>query len=353
LTSPLKIISNAMPFAGDTITATFTVCNFGGQTFEAARFLVKGRDSDGFNWDFGPINNFSLASGVVYTYTVSRPFPTSGEYWFTPFYSTDGVNSWFDITWPNGERNVVTITVESPPVVKEIYVEPSTINQGDTFAITVIASDCVGIQSIRWWSKDTGSEHLDEGRKADCGGVGDKQCEKSWSYLKWTGKDGVFPIHIEVLDTAGLSSDPESRTITVKPKFTLFIGGGAFTKESVQSALGFGINWNSLPEGIGAVELVDFLSEETLSGPMKMTYRPESARELLAGAGYPNGFDAVLLFVTEDESAGELADWVASYLSDVGIRPEKLLVDQDNARSEFRARIADGKSGLLIEQQQE
>jgi hypothetical protein len=349
LVSPLKIISNAMPFAGDTITATFAVRNFGGQPFKAAKFLVKGRGPGGSNKDFGPIDDFSLASGKVYTYTVSRVLDDdSGEYEFTPFYSPDGKDIWFDITWPNDERDVVTITVESLPVV-EVDVEPSTINQGDTFAIRVIASDHIGVQSIRWRSEDTGSEHLDEWTDANCDGEGDTRCEKSWSYLKWTGKDGEFPIYVEAFDTAGLSSGQVSETIIVKPTFSLSIGGGAFTKESVQSALGFGINWRGLPSEIGEVVLVDFLSGETLPGPTEMTYRPESANELLAGAGYPNGFDAVLLFVSGDELAGKLADSVAGFLSVVRIRPEKLLVDQDNARSEFSARITAGKSGLLIE----
>ena len=95
--------------------------------------------------------------------------------------------------------------------------------------------------------------------------------------------------------------------------------------------------------------LVDFLSGETLSGPMSLAYRPDSAKELLAGAGYPDGFDAVLLFDPDDELAAKSADLVASYLSRVGIRHEYLWVAPANARTEFATLIAAGEGGLLIE----
>jgi len=345
LISDLRI-SNLRPLVGEIITATFEVHNFGGQTFTAWRFGVKGRGPDDSIQDFFMIPNFSLEPGDGYTYLQNRSFSKPGKYWFTPHYSPDGTN-WFDITWPDGQRSRVEIIVDSPPVVESLRVEPPIINQGDAFVIGVIASDDLGVGSIRWWSEGTGDNYLDKGDKVSCGGA--SRCEYSWPRLKWTGSDGQFRIYAEARDMVGQASPVVSTTITIAARFSLSIGGGPFADESVQNALGFAINWVALQEEIGEVVLVDFLSKETLPGPMELAYRPDSARELLAGAGYPDGFDAVLLFDPDDESAAKLANLLRSYLSVVGIRSEYLWVGPADARTRLAALIAAGESGLLIE----
>ena len=339
-------ISNLRPLVGEIITATFKVHNYGEQTFTPWRFGVKGRGPDDSIQDFYMIPDFSLDPGNGDTYLHSRSFPKPGRYWFTPHYSPDGAN-WLDVTWPDDRASRVEITVDSPPKVEGIHLEPPTINQGDAVVIGVIASDDFGVQSVRWWSKDTGDYYLDKGDQANCGGV--TRCEQRWPALKWTGKDGRFTIYAQASDAAGQLSPVVSTTITVAAKFSLSIGGEAFANESVQNALGFGLNWAALRKEVGEVVLVDFLSGETLSGPMSLAYRPDSARELLAGAGYPDGFDAVLLFDPDDELAAKSADLVASYLSAVKIRPEYLWVVRADARTRFATTIAAGENGLLIE----
>lgn len=339
-------ISSLKPLVGEIITATFKVHNYGGQTFTAWRFGVKGRGPDDSIQDFYMIPDFSLDPGTGYAYFQNRSFSAPGKYWFTPHYSPDRVN-WLDITWPDGRTSRVEITVDSPPKVEGIHLEPPTINQGDAVVIRVIANDDFGVQSVRWWSKDTGDYYLDKGQGASCGGV--TRCDHIWPALKWSGEDGVFSIYAEARDVVGQSSSVVSAKITVAARFSLSIGGGAFARESVQNAMGFGINWAALRGEVGEVVLVDFLSGETLPGSTGMAYRPDSARELLAGAGYPDGFDAVLLFDPDDELAAKLADLVASYLSAVKIRPEYLWVARADARTKFATLIAAGESGLLIE----
>ncbi len=341
-------ISNLKPLVGEAITATFKVYNYGGQTFTAWRFGVKGRGPDDSIQDFYMIPDFSLAPGTGYTYFHSRSFSMPGKYWFTPHYSPDGVN-WRDIIWSDGRRSVVEITVDGPPAVEAVYLQPSNILQGDAFVIRVVATDDFGVQAIEWWSENTGDRYLDSGQDAPCGGV--TRCDHSWPPLKWTGKDGKFTIHARAYDIAGQSSDEASAEIIVSARFSLSIGGEAFASESVQNAIGFGINWVELRRKVGEVVLVDFLSGDTLPGPSGMAYRPDSARELLAGAGYPNGFDAVLLFDPEDELAAKLADLVAGYLSVVGIRPQYLWTAPADARTRFSTLIAAGENGLLIERQ--
>ncbi len=344
LVSELELVlADPTPRVGDSVKAIFTVRNYGEQTFKAAKFLVKGRGPDGSIQDFAPIDNFVLEPGKDFTYIEYRTFSMGGKHWFTPHYSPDGAN-WLDILFPNGQSSRKEVTVDGLPVVEQISVEPSTIHQGEAFVISVTASDDFGLQSIRWWGEDTGDSYLNKGREASCGEI--TRCSQRWPPLKWTGKDGEFVIYAEARDTADQVSHEVSATITIAARFSLLIGGGPFANESVQNALGFGINWGELEEKIGEVVLVDFASEETLPG---MAYRPDSARELLAGVGYPNGFDVVLLYDPDDELADKLAGLLTSQLSVIGIGTEYLWVASANARDKFDAITDIDEGGLLIE----
>lgn len=130
-------------------------------------------------------------------------------------------------------------------------------------------------------------------------------------------------------------------------RFSLLIGGELFNDERVQNALGFGIDWGALRDEIGEVVLVDFFSGKTLAGPTGPAYDPEQARALLEKVGY-YGFDTALLFDPEDELAAGLAEWVASYLYDVGIYPEFVGVAPADARIKLATMIEAGESGLLV-----
>ena len=44
-----------------------------------------------------------------------------------------------------------------------------------------------------------------------------------------------------------------SAIITIAARFSLLVGAGPFDNESVQNALGFGIDWDELEEEIGEV----------------------------------------------------------------------------------------------------
>ena len=206
-------ISNLGPFVGEGVKATFKVRNYGEQTFTARYFGVKGRGPDGSIQDFLLLENFSLAPGAEYTYSQDRSFTAPGAYWFTPHYSPDGVN-WLDITWPDGGVSYVysTVVQDNPPVVEEVYAEPTTIYQGDEFSIKLIASDDFGLQSIRWQVEGTGDAYFDKGDEADCGGI--TWCELNWT-LRWGGKDGKFAIYAQARDTADQLSSVGSTTINV------------------------------------------------------------------------------------------------------------------------------------------
>lgn len=340
-------ISELNPLVGESVEATFKVRNYGEQTFTATYFGVKGRGPDDSIQDFPLIENFSLAPGAEYTYSEDRSFSEPGEYWFAPHYSPDG-SKWLDITWPDGGASYVYSTVQdNPPIVEKVYVEPATIYQGEEFRITLVASDDVGLQAMRWRIEGTGDKDFDEGREADCAGI--TWCEFNWD-LKWTGQDGQFIIYAQARDTASQLSSIESTAITVLPlaTFSLSMGGGPFDDDSVQKAVGFAIDWTALRDKVGGVVLVDFLSGDTLAGPTEPAYDPGRARELLAEAGY-YGFDAMLLFDRDDELAASLAELVTDYLYSVEIYPKYLWVAPADARTNFADMIAAGESGLLIE----
>ncbi|MGA9349914.1 MAG: CARDB domain-containing protein [Anaerolineae bacterium] len=205
-------ISNLSPLVGESVKATFEVRNYGEQTFTARYFGVKGRGPDNSIRDFLMLENLSLASGAEYTYSSDRSFSAPGQYWFTPHYSLDG-SKWLDITWPDDQVSYVYSTVQdNPPVVEKIYVEPATIYQGEEFRIKLIASDDVGLQTIRWRIEGTGDKYFDKGDEAGCDGI--TQCELSWD-LKWAGKDGQFTIYAQARDTADQLSSIGSTPITV------------------------------------------------------------------------------------------------------------------------------------------
>lgn len=104
-------LSNINPSVGESVNATFKVRNYGGQTFTARYFGIKGRGPNDSMQDFLWIENVSIAPETEYTYSRNKSFSTPGAYWFTPHYSPDGTQ-WIDITWPDGRTNYVYITVQ-------------------------------------------------------------------------------------------------------------------------------------------------------------------------------------------------------------------------------------------------
>ncbi len=341
LTSDLWI-SKHTPRVGETITATFNVKNYGGQTFNPRKFGVMGRGPGNIVRDFYMIGDFSLDPGDKGYYEHNRELDIPGQYVFRPYYHKQDGSEWLDVP-PDGWTNVITITVDGPPVVGAISIEPETIYQGADFRIRVTASDDFGVQSI-WWGSD---DSPDEGDEISCDGK--TSCELDLT-PKWKGKKGECTIYVQALDIVGQLSNKKSLAITVLSTgtFSLLIGGGPFNDTSVQAAMGLAINWAVLQEEIGKVVLVDFDSRETLAGPAESAYDLDLAKDLLARVGYYN-FDVVLLYNPSDELATELAEKVAGYLKDVDISVEPRGVAQTDARTNFEAIIAADESCLLVE----
>jgi len=281
-----------------------------------------------------------------YCEATGGPYP-AGEHGYEVWAFDEAGNA----AYRQGHFAVAVIVVQdNPPVVEEVYVEPATIYERGMFRIKLSASDDTGLQSMWWWIKGSGDDSLDRGDEAVCGGI--TWCESNWLGLKWTGRDGQFAIYAQARDVAGQLSSLASATITVlsiADRFSLSLGGGPFDNKSVQKAVGFAINWAALRDEIGEVVLVDFLSGETLAGPTEPSYDPERARQLLAEAGYPDGFSTMLLFDQGDELATKLAEWVTSYLGRVNMNTEFIGVAPADARAKLAVMIEAGESGMLIQ----
>ncbi|MCP4165205.1 MAG: hypothetical protein GY759_04835 [Chloroflexi bacterium] len=62
----------------------------------------------------------------------------------------------------------------------------------------------------------------------------------------------------------------------------------------------------------------------------KVAYDPEAALELLAEAGYPDGFEVYVLVPEEDDQLIPAGEWMTSYLYEIGLQPEYMIVPQDD-----------------------
>jgi peptide/nickel transport system substrate-binding protein len=100
----------------------------------------------------------------------------------------------------------------------------------------------------------------------------------------------------------------------------------AFADQRVRQAMAFAIDREAINEevdhGRGFVTSQPFIetqAEYVPDGDDRYTYDPDRARELLAEAGYPDGFDVSILSTTF-LGADELEPIIAQYLGDVGIR---------------------------------
>ncbi|MFQ5343857.1 MAG: ABC transporter substrate-binding protein, partial [Anaerolineae bacterium] len=83
----------------------------------------------------------------------------------------------------------------------------------------------------------------------------------------------------------------------------------------------------------------------------KMDYDPDRALEMLAEAGYPNGFGATLLVPQGDEQLVAMGDWLASILGEVGIDAGYREVPAADARATMAKLVAAGEAVLWLSRQ--
>lgn len=142
---------------------------------------------------------------------------------------------------------------------------------------------------------------------------------------------------------------PDTAGIT----YMMFCSGdeaSPFYNLNARLAVMYAVDWEDMAEGIynglGAATPVfavpgAYSYDDTLE---IYPYDPEKAKELLAEAGYPNGFDTVITTNGENEANNQCAVILQAYLSMVGINAEiKNLTNAD-----FNAQKAEGTYDLGI-----
>ena len=163
---------------------------------------------------------------------------------------TNGSTTWINgpsglVTRPNAgplypfeATNCPAVAVEQPPApasappaptVTAVSAAPSdtqpgltlrlsdrSINQGDTFTITLEATSSKGIASIWWWATDTSDDNLRNTHTFDCNGA--SPCRNNWDQS--TEDTGTITLHGLARDTAGAQSGEATTDLRVRAQST-------------------------------------------------------------------------------------------------------------------------------------
>ena len=160
----------------------------------------------------------------------------------------------------------------------------------------------------------------------------------------------------------------EEREVVSDGNATLFDGPGRvsalwfdtqsppFDDERVRRAVAMAIDWQVLRavmhEETGMVQLpVPSLYFPQWAFPQEvaeevLTYNPERARQLMAEAGYPDGFETVIIVPNTPEEHIRAAEVIAAFLAEMGIRVK--IEIQEAATLRQRLSEGAGYDGMLI-----
>jgi hypothetical protein len=119
VSSSLRLSSGSAK-VGNTLSATFTISNRGGQSITFNRLLAGGRMDGDPNCtlgcpDFSSTGTLTLAPGQSYSYSGTRTFNRAGTYsYFVAYQKTDG--SWVsNVETENGATNTARVTISATP----------------------------------------------------------------------------------------------------------------------------------------------------------------------------------------------------------------------------------------------
>jgi peptide/nickel transport system substrate-binding protein len=138
--------------------------------------------------------------------------------------------------------------------------------------------------------------------------------------LTWTDIDDLA-LHPEI-NVLVESSFPEIRILTIN------VEREPFDDVRVRQALNYAIDFDALIAGVlrhNAVRMISPIPAGTFGHNPDVnaySYDPERARQLLAEAGYPNGFTFELQYPTADIERQEFATVVQANLRDIGVTAE-------------------------------
>jgi len=143
----------------------------------------------------------------------------------------------------------------------------------------------------------------------------------------------------------------EARPISAPP--VLVYGGGPFEDPRVQEAVLFAVPWVDLTEQIFPDQDVPVAVELWEEGLMlddarEVPYDPDRAWELLAEAGFPDGFVLLLLLTPDDEPLADMTRLIAEELQNVNIKVEFIEALADDTHYVVAEIIANGDPALWL-----
>jgi len=136
--------------------------------------------------------------------------------------------------------------------------------------------------------------------------------------------------------------------------YDVLVGDGVhpdspFAKKAVREAIGYAIDRVGIAEGLGYGYLTPIYQSAPpghkmgfVEGLKPRSYNPETAKKLLASAGYPNGFETKIIAMTTDDRDALVA--IQNNLSAVGINAKLDLVD----RGKYYATVREGWQNALM-----
>jgi hypothetical protein len=130
----------------------------------------------------------------------------------------------------------------------------------------------------------------------------------------------------------------------------LISGGGVLEDSFVQEALLLAIDKKTVVEEVFAGPSVDLrarLKSEDIDA-FDIPFDRERSKEQLAEAGLADGFGVKIPFSAEDEQLAKAAEWVASYLFEVGIEALPVEMPAPEIQSFVEIAIAAGKPIVLL-----
>ena len=137
-------------------------------------------------------------------------------------------------------------------------------------------------------------------------------------------------LSVPPVEVPRLQANPAIEIVRAKPARTVYIGmnnqWGPLKDKRVRQALNYAVDKNAINKSIfnGEAEVSEGLFTSQAFGYTKVgpyEYNPTKARQLLADAGYANGFDVTLVYGPGRYMMDtQVVEAVASYLKDVGVR---------------------------------
>jgi hypothetical protein len=156
---------------------------------------------------------------------------------------------------------------------------------------------------------------------------------------------------VEVVKEVVVTPTREARPTSAPP--VLVYGGGPFEDPRVQEAVLFAVPWVDLTEQIFPDQDVPVAVELWEEGLMlddarEMPYDPDRAWELLAEAGFPDGFVLLLLLTPDDEPLADMTRLIAEELQNINISVEFIEALADDTHYVVAEIIANGDPALWL-----